>query len=398
VVVDPRRTVPATMADVHLPVRSGTNLALMNALLHELIRSGNIDRDYVDAHCIGFDRLAAQVKGWTPERAASICLVPADDIRAAARIIGEARALFSTVLQGFYQSNQATAATVQVNNIHLLRGMLGRPGCGILQMNGQPTAQNTRESGANGDLPAFRNWDNKEHVGELARLWNVDPMVIPHWSPPTHSMQIWHYAEHGSIRFLWISGTNPAVSLPELARVRRILAKDDLFVVVQDAFMTETAALADVVLPAAIWGEKTGTFTNVDRTMHLAQKAVEPPGEARSDLDIFLDYARRMDLRDKDGQPLIKWHDPESTFEAWKDCSKGRICDYSAMSYDKLRGGSGIQWPCTDASPARSRSRIRIRVGSPMTRKRVPGGSSGAVGSFQNQRGSGVVLTCSPRR
>ena len=351
VVVDPRRTVPATMADVHLPVRSGTNLALMNALLHELIRSGNIDRTYVDAHCIGFERLDAQVKAWTPERAASICEVPADDIRAAARIIGEARALFSTVLQGFYQSNQATAAAVQVNNIHLLRGMLGRPGCGILQMNGQPTAQNTRESGANGDLPAFRNWDNKEHVGELARLWNVDPMVIPHWSPPTNSMQIWRYAEQGSIRFLWISGTNPAVSLPELARVRRILAKDDLFVVVQDAFMMETAALADVVLPAAIWGEKTGTFTNVDRTVHLAQKAVEPPGEARSDLDIFLDYARRMDLRDQNGQPLIKWDDPESTFEAWKACSKGRICDYSAMSYDKLRGGSGIQWPCTDASP-----------------------------------------------
>jgi ferredoxin-nitrate reductase len=122
-------------------------------------------------------------------------------------------------------------------------------------------------------------------------------------------------------------------------------------VVVQDLFLTETAQLADIVLPAATWGEKTGTFTNVDRTVHLSEKAVEPPGDARADLDIFLDYADRMDLRDRDGRPLIKWHDPESAFEAWKECSKGRPCDYSAMSYDKLRASGGIQWPCTDAAP-----------------------------------------------
>jgi predicted molibdopterin-dependent oxidoreductase YjgC len=106
-----------------------------------------------------------------------------------------------------------------------------------------------------------------------------------------------------------------------------------------------------VVLPAATWGEKTGTFTNADRTVHLSEKAVEPPGEARSDLDIFLDYARRMDFRDRDGEPLIKWDDPESCFEAWKECSRGRPCDYTALSYDKLRGGSGVQWPCNRANP-----------------------------------------------
>src|SRR5204863_784873 len=104
---------------------------------------------------------------------------------------------------------------------------------------------------------------------------------------------------------------NPAVSLPELRRSRSILAREELFVVVQDIFLSETAELADVVLPAATWGEKEGTFTNVDRTVHHSDKAVDPPGEARSDLDIFLDYARRMDFRDKDGEPLIKWHDPE---------------------------------------------------------------------------------------
>jgi len=218
-------------------------------------------------------------------------------------------------------------------------------------MNGQPTAQNTRECGANGDLPAFRNWANEQHVRELAEVWNLDPLEIPHYGPPTHLMQMVRYVEDGSIRFLWVTGTNPAVSLPELARVRSLLSQDRLFLVVQDLFLTETAQLADVVLPAATWGEKTGTFTNADRTVHLSEKAVEPPGQARPDLDILLDYARRLDLRDKDGAPLVRWSDPEGAFEGWKECSRGRPCDYSGLSYEKLRGGSGIQWPCTDEQP-----------------------------------------------
>jgi anaerobic selenocysteine-containing dehydrogenase len=124
-----------------------------------------------------------------------------------------------------------------------------------------------------------------------------------------------------------------------------------LFLVVQDIFLSETAQLADVVLPAATWGEKTGTFTNVDRTVHLSEKAVEPPGEARSDLDIFVDYAHRLGLTDKDGEPLVKWRTPEDAFEAWKECTRGRPCDYTGITYDKLRGGSGIQWPCNDEHP-----------------------------------------------
>jgi len=164
-------------------------------------------------------------------------------------------------------------------------------------------------------------------------------------------MQIFRYAEQGSINFLWISATNPAVSLPELSRIREILSKEDLFVVVQDLFLTETARFADVVLPAATWGEKTGTFTNTDRTVHLSEAAVEPPGEAKHDLDIFLEYAKRMDFRDKDGAPLIKWEHPEEAFEAWKECTSGRPCDYTGVTYEKLRGGSGIQWPCNEEHP-----------------------------------------------
>jgi anaerobic selenocysteine-containing dehydrogenase len=282
---------------------------------------------------------------------AQICGVAGDDIRHAARLLGTAKRLMSTVLQGFYQSHQATAAAVQVNNIHLVRGMLGKPGCGVLQMNGQPTAENTRECGADGDPAGFRNWSNDSHVAELAKLWNLEPLQIPHYGPPTHAMQMFRFAEEGTMRMLWVTATNPAVSLPKLPRIRDILSQERLFLIVQDIFMTETAALADVVLPAAAWAEKTGTFTNADRTVHLSEKAVEPPGSARSDLEIFLDYARRMDFRDSDGQPFPPWTDPESAFEAWKECTAGRPCDYTGLTYDKLRGGSGIQWPCNAEHP-----------------------------------------------
>ena len=351
IVVDPRPTPPALTADLHLAIRNGTNLALVNGICHELIQNGWVDEDWVAEHALGYEDLRATVEPCDPATTAEICQVPAEDVREAARMIGTAERLFSTVLQGFYQSNQATAASCGVNNIHLLRGMIGRPGAGLCQMNGQPTAQNTRETGADGDLAGFRNWDNPDHVAELAKIWRVDEVEIPDWAPPTHAMQIWRYAEQGSIKLLWISATNPAVSLPDLHRVREILSLDDLMVVVQDIFRTETAELADVVLPAATWGEKTGTFTNADRTVHLSESAVDPPGEARPDLEIWLDYAQRMGFKDRDGEPLIKWSDPESAFEAWKQCSKGRPCDYSALSYEKLRGGSGIQWPCTAEAP-----------------------------------------------
>jgi anaerobic selenocysteine-containing dehydrogenase len=342
--VDPRRTPVADHAEIHLAPRPGTNLALLNALLHELIEHDLVDHDYLEQHTVGFAELAKQVDHCTPEWAAKICEIPAEDIRDAAWLLGSAQRLLCTVLQGVYQSHQATAAAVQVNNLVLLRGMLGRPGCGVLQMNGQPTAQNTRECGANGDLPGFRNWQNDQHIAELAKIWNVDPLQIPHYGPPTHAMQIFRYAEQGSLKFLWIIGTNPAVSLPELARIRSILSRDDLFVVVQDIFLTETAHLADVVLPAATWGEKTGVFTNADRTVHLSEKAVHPPGQARPDLDILLDYAARMDFRDKDGQPLIRWSDPESAYAAWQRCSAGRPCDYTGISYSDLRSAGGTQW------------------------------------------------------
>ncbi|HVK05769.1 MAG TPA: nitrate reductase [Armatimonadaceae bacterium] len=352
VVIDTRRTDTAREADVHLAPRAGTNVAVLNGLMHLLIRSGSVDREFVAAHTVGFEALAERVAQYPPERVAEITGIAPEPLRAAADLLGGAQRLTSTVLQGVYQSNQATAAACQVNNLNLIRGMIGRPGCGVIQSNGQPTAQNTRETGCDGEFPGLRNWQNPADLADLARVWNVEPDAIaPNWAPPTHAMALFRLAESGVLRFLWIVSTNPAVSMPELHRIRRILAKAGLFVVVQDAFLTETAQFADLVLPAAIWGEKTGTFTNFERTVHISHKAVEPPGEARPDLDIFLDFARRMDFRDKDGQPLVKWHDPEGAFEAWKECSRGRPCDYSGLSYAKLSAASGIQWPCNEQYP-----------------------------------------------
>ena len=355
VCVDPRRTPVADEAErtggVHLTPRIGTNLALMNGLTRELFVNDWVDHAWVAAHTIGVEDLQSVVEPYSPEEVERICGVPADDLRKAARIFGESDAVLSTVLQGFYQSHQATASSVAVNNLHLLRGLIGRPGAGVLQMNGQPTAQNNRECGADGDLTGFRNWENPTHVQELADLWNVDPLTIPHWAPPTHAMQIFSYAEHGSIGLLWISATNPAVSMPETARIREILGGEQCFVVVQDLFLTETAQLADVVLPAAGWGEKTGTFTNVNRTVHLSEQAVPPPGEAKSDLEILLMYADAMGFTDKDGDPLITWRTPEETFDAWRQATRGRPVDYTGLSYDKLRGPSGIPWPVNDEAP-----------------------------------------------
>jgi anaerobic selenocysteine-containing dehydrogenase len=349
--VDPRLTEVARHATVHLAPLPGTNVALMNGLLHEIVVNGWVDRAYVDAHTVGYGEIDQRVREYPPSRVAAICGVPEETLRAAGRLLGTAPTLLCTVLQGFYQSHQATAAAVQVNNVVLLRGMLGKPGCGVLQMNGQPTAENTRESGADGDLAGFRNWANDAHIADLARVWKVGIHDIPHYSPPTHAMQQVRYIEDGTLRFWWVSATNPAVSLPELARIRSVLSRDSLFLVVSDLFLTETAKLADVVLPAATWGEKEGVFTNVDRTVHYSGKAIDPPGEAKSDLDIFVDYARRMDLRNSDGGPLVSWSTPSEAFAAWQECSRGRPCDYTGLSYQMLRERGGVQWPCNEENP-----------------------------------------------
>jgi anaerobic selenocysteine-containing dehydrogenase len=318
IVVDPRLSETAKHATVHLKPKIGTNVALFNGLQNLLFENNWVNSEWVEKHTVGLKELRETVSHYPPDVVEKITGVPIGELKKAAEILGTTRTLLSTVLQGVYQSHQATAAACQINNINLLRGLIGKPGCGILQMNGQPTAQNNREAGCDGEFPGFRNHLNPVHMDELARLWNIDPIKVPHWSEPTHIENILGFISKGTIEMLWISGTNPLVSLPNAQTIRDLFTKDDLFIVAQDIFPTETTAIADVVLPAAAWGEKTGCFTNVDRTVHISHKAVEPPGEARTDMDIFLDYGKRMGFKDKDGNDLMPWKRSEDVFEAWK--------------------------------------------------------------------------------
>jgi ferredoxin-nitrate reductase len=257
VVVDARVSNTAKRATVHLAPKIGTNMAVLNGIQHLLFENGWIDEEWCKEHVVGLEELREKAKKYDPKYVEIITGIPSEKLVEAAKIIGTTKSLLSTALQGVYQSNQATASACQVNNIHLLRGLIGNTGSGIYQMNGQPTAQNNREAGCEGEFPGFRNHMNAQHMQEIADIWNVDFDRIPHWNEPTHIQNMLKFIDEGTIEMFWISGTNPLVSLPNLLRIRELLTRPKLFVVAQDIFLTETAAIADVVFPAAQWSEKT---------------------------------------------------------------------------------------------------------------------------------------------
>lgn len=206
IVIDPRRSETARRATVHLAPRIGTNLALLNGIQHLLFKNGWVNEEWCAKHVVGLDNLRKKVEKYDPSHVEKITGVPSNQLEEAAKIIGHAESLLSTALQGVYQSNQATASACQINNINLLRGLIGRPGSGIFQMNGQPTAQNNREAGCDGEYPGFRNNANKDHMRELADIWNISFDKLPHWNQPTHIMSMLNFIEAGSIEMFWISG------------------------------------------------------------------------------------------------------------------------------------------------------------------------------------------------
>ena len=349
IVVDPRRTLTvSTGADLHLQLKPGTNVALLNGICNLLIENGWVDQRFIANHTVKFDELRSIVARYTPERVESICGVAAADLRRAAEWIGRSSTTVTTCLQGVYQSNQATAAACAVNNMHLLMGKVGRPGCAPMQFAGQPSSMCTRETGADGTYPAYRNWEDQNHMLDLAKRWNLPVALLG--KKPVSAPEIFDLCERGYVKVLWNIATNPAVSMMNRTRELRVL--NGVYLIVQDCFAnTETAALADVILPAAMWGEKTGCMTNAERRCTLLQKAIDPPGEARADLDIFIDFSRRMNLRDIDGEALIGYGDPEGAFNEWRENSRGTTPDYSGMTYERLRRGGGLQWPCNDRHP-----------------------------------------------
>jgi ferredoxin-nitrate reductase len=350
IVADPRKTPTVRQgADLHLQIKAGTNVALMNGIIHLLIAKGWTDKAFIDAHTVGFDKMDAITRDYPPERVAAICDIPQQQLETAAEWIGTTPRMVSTVLQGFYQNVEATAASSLVNSVHLLTGAIGKPGAGPLLMAGQPSAMSNREAGADGSYPGYRNPHNEKHMKDLCRLWNIDHDKF-HPEVPRDIVSMLEIAERGEIEFMWVIGTNPIVSLPDQNRTRKIL--DKLFVVVQDPFVdTESVDLADIYFPAAMWGEKTGCVTNAERSVNLLLRAVEPPGQARTDFDIFVEIAQRLGFADKDGAPLVAFKQPRDAFEEWRKVSKGRPCDYSGMTYELILAKGAVRWPCNDEHP-----------------------------------------------
>lgn len=341
VVADPKAIQFAQRADIYLPIRPGSDVALLNAMQYVILDEGLADPDYIEAHTTGFDELEQLVADYPPERAADICGVPADDIREAARGFGEADAAMSLWTMGINQQTQGTAAVNQINNLHLITGHIGRPGAGPFSITGQPSSVDFRQAGGGPSLPAYRSIDNDEHRQEIADAWGVDVDRIPTETRPAH--EIFQAAQDGDIKVLWVIGTNPAVSFPDARWAREVLREVDTLVV-QDAYHpTETTELADILLPAAMWGEKTGTFTNSDRRVNLLRKAVDPPGEARSDFELVAEVGRRLGYEE-----MFDFADTEAVFDELKHVTDGRPCNLVGITYQRLEDEQGLQWPVPD--------------------------------------------------
>ena len=347
VVVDPRVTKTAMLADVHLPVAPRGDVALLNGVLTTLVEEQLVDVDALRRTVDGLDALLAHLQSWTVERAEAHSGVPADDIRALARTIAGAERATIAWTMGVNHSAQGTYTVTLLNTLALLTGNVGRPGASPFSITGQCNAMGTRETGFTASMPGYRAYDNPAHRAELAALWGVDESRLP-------AARGWAYPDivdgvlDGTIKGLWVIATNPPVSFPHRSRLEEALRGLDLLVV-QDAFATPTTALADVVLPAATWGEKDGTYTNSERRASLVRAAVAPPGEARSDLDIFLALAERWGCRDE----LFRgWQTAEDAFAEWRRVSAGRPCDYSGMTYERIEAAGGVQWPCPADDPS----------------------------------------------
>jgi assimilatory nitrate reductase catalytic subunit len=354
IVADPRVTKTAMMADLHLPLRPRTDLALINGIMHILIRAGLIDRAYIDRHTSGFAELAESLEKYTPAYVAGITGLSEEQIYKTALLYGRAKAALVAWTMGVNHSTQGTATVTAINTLALITGQIGRPGAAPFSLTGQCNAMGTREAGFTSGLPGYRKFESARDREELAAIWKIDAGRIPQARGLAYP-DIIEAAVGRKIRALWIIATNPVVSYPNVEVLEQAFENLD-FLVVQDGFHpTPTSAHADLVLPAAIWGEKEGTYTNSERRVSKVNRATDPPGEARPDFEIFLDLARRLGC---DRELFSGWRQPRDAFEEWKRVSAGRLCDYSGMSYELLEAAGGIQWPFPAGAECTGGSRL----------------------------------------
>lgn len=344
IVADPRVTKTAMMADLYLPLKPRSDLALINAMLRIVIEEELYDSHFVAEHTTGFDELRASLEPYTLEFAEQVTGLSKELIRKTALQYAQAEAAFIGWTMGVNHSTKGTETVNAINNLALITGNIGRAGAAPFSITGQCNAMGTREAGFSSSLPGYRKFESEEDRDQLADLWNISRERIPEKRGLAYP-DIIEAAVAGKIRALWIIGTNPLVSFPNIDVLKHALGNLD-FLVVQDGFHpTPTTELADLVLPAAIWGEKEGTYTNSERRVSKVNAAVAPPGEARADFEIFLAIAELLGCRD---EIFPGWQRPFDAFAEWRRVSAGRLCDYSGMTYEAIENTGGIQWPFAD--------------------------------------------------
>jgi assimilatory nitrate reductase catalytic subunit len=346
IVVDPRVTMFAQMADMHLPITPGTDVVLLNALAHVILKEGLADQAYIDAHTSGAEAFAALVAQYDPVSASKICGIDEDTIRNVARLYAKAGAAMTIWTMGINQSTHGSDGVVAINNLNLITGNIGKPGSTSLSITGQANAMGTREWGSTTGLPGYRYLEKDTDRQEVADFWGIDAEFFPRQRGLAMT-DILPAIETGQIKGLWLVATNPMTSMPNTARIRKTLEKLE-FLVVQDAYRdVETNEYSHVYLPAAVWAEKEGVFTNTERRVNLVRNVQKPHGDSKPDFWIFNQLARRF-ANERKIPPF-----PETTegaFEEMKALSKGRMLDYSGMSYAMLEQQKGVQWPCTDGA------------------------------------------------
>ena len=349
IVVDPRRTDVAALADLHLAIAPGTDVALFNGMLHHMIWEGALDRAFIAEHTNGFDELKALVRGYTPSMAAEICGIAETDLLQAAEWFATSPAALSLYCMGLNQSSHGTDKNLALINLHLATGQIGKPGAGPFSLTGQPNAMGGREVGGMATmLAAHRDIGNAEHRAQVEALWGVSGLSA---RPGLPAVDMFDAVAEGKIKAIWIACTNPVHSMPDIERVRKALRTAE-FVVVQEAFMqTDTVPYADVVLPAASWGEKSGTVTNSERRISRVRAAIDAPGDARPDWWIANEIARRIEARlskpdaSDARSTLFPFTSPAEVFDEHRALTAGRDLDIEGISYARLEDDGPQQWP-----------------------------------------------------
>jgi len=337
IVIDPRKTDSASFADLHLQLIPGTDVILYNAIGRRLFERGLIDENFIKNHTEGFKAYKDLIFSTSLSDASKLCGVPEKDIRKAADIIGLSKGFISMWAMGLNQSAVGTDKNVSLLNLSLITGQVGKPGSGPFSLTGQPNAMGGREVGGMANLLAVhKDLANEEHRREVAQFWGVDS-ISP--KPGLTATEMFDALESGQVKAVWIMCTNPLVSLPNINKIEKAMANAK-FVVVQDiSYKSDTVAYADLVLPAAGWLEKEGTMTNSERRISYLPKEIEPPGEAKADVEILCDFAQRMGFRG------FNYNSAEEIYNEYAAMTKGTNMDISFLNYDRLKNEGTFQWP-----------------------------------------------------